>query len=215
MSDDSAPMHASVLRLSRGDVKALKITDAYSLHRVVYDLFDDIRSEQQKQASVTSGILYADKGGDFNNRLILMLTDRPPNPAPAFGEVESKIIGEGFLQHNRYAFEVTVNPGKRDNQSGKIVAVRGREAIAEWFIDRGEKSWGFKVNPNNLQIEKMSVQTFKKDGQTVTHGSATLKGELQVIDREQFSQSFRQGIGRGRAFGFGLLQIVPLSSIFS
>lgn len=215
MSDDSVSMHASVLRLSRGDVKALKITDAYSLHRVVYDLFDDVRSEQQKQASVTSGILYADKGGDFNSRLILMLADRPPNPAPAFGEVESKIIGEQFLQHNRYAFEVTVNPGKRDNQSGKIVAVRGREAIAEWFIDRGEKSWGFKVNPNNLQIEKMSVQTFKKDSQTVTHGSATLKGELQVTDREQFSQSFRQGIGRGRAFGFGLLQIVPLSSIFS
>lgn len=215
MIEDSTSMHASVLRLSRGDVKALKITDAYSLHRVVYDLFDDIRSEQQKHASVTSGILYADKGGDFNNRLILMLTDRQPNPAPAYGEVESKTIGEQFLQHNRYAFEVTVNPSKRDNQSGKIVAVRGREAIAEWFIERGEKSWGFTVNPNNLQIEKMSVQTFKKDSQTVTHGSATLKGELQVIDSEQFSQSFRQGIGRGRAFGFGLLQIVPLSSTFS
>ncbi|NOU14960.1 MAG: hypothetical protein HOO92_13515, partial [Methylococcaceae bacterium] len=49
MSDDSISMHASVLRLSRSDVKALKITDAYSLHRVVYDLFDDVRSEQQKQ----------------------------------------------------------------------------------------------------------------------------------------------------------------------
>jgi len=215
MIEDSTPMHASVLRLSRGDVKALKITDAYSLHRVVYDLFDDVRSEQQKHASVTSGILYADKGGDFNNRLILMLADRPPNPAPAFGEVESKTIATQFLQHNRYAFEVTVNPGKRDSKTGKIVAVRGREAIAEWFIERGEKSWGFKINPNNLQTEKMSVQTFKKDGQTVTHGSATLKGELQVTDREQFSQSFRQGIGRGRAFGFGLLQIVPLSSTFS
>jgi len=40
-----------------------------------------------------------------------------------------------------------------------------------------------------------------------------LKGELYVIDSEQFKQSFRQGIGRGRAFGFGLLQIVPLASV--
>lgn len=206
-------MYAAVLRLSRNDVKALKITDAYSLHRVVYDLFEDVRTQPQKQASLPSGILYADKGGDFNSRLILMLADRPPNPAPEHGEVESKTIGAVFLQHHRYAFEVTVNPGKRDKQTGKIVAVRGREAITAWFIDRAEKSWGFKVNPINLQIEKMSVQTFKKDGQIVTHGSATLKGELQVIDREQFDQSFRQGIGRGRAFGFGLLQIVPLSSI--
>lgn len=210
MSSDSTTLYAGVLRLSRSDVKALKVTDAYSLHRVVYDLFDDVRSEQQKQASVPSGILYADKGGDFNSRVILMLANRPPNLAPEFGKVESKTISEHFLQHNRYAFEVTVNPGKRDKQSGKIVAVRGREAITGWFIERAEKSWGFKVNPDNLQIEKMAVQTFKKDGQTVTHGSTTLKGELQVTDREQFSQSFRQGIGRGRSFGFGLLQIVAL-----
>ncbi len=217
MTDNSTTLYAGVLRLSRSDVKALKITDAYSLHRVVYDLFDDVRSEQQKQASIPSGILYADKGGDFNSRLILMLANRPPNLAPEFGKVESKTISEHFLQHNRYAFEVTVNPGKRDKQTGKIVAVRGRDAITGWFIERAEKSWGFNVNPDNLpieklnlQIDKLAVQTFKKGGQTVTHGSATLKGELQVTDREQFSQSFRQGIGRGRAFGFGLLQIVPL-----
>jgi CRISPR system Cascade subunit CasE len=59
----------------------------------------------------------------------------------------------------------------------------------------------------------MAVQTYKKDCQLVTHGSATLKGELYVTDSEQFKQSFRQGIGRGRAFGFGLLQIVPLASV--
>jgi CRISPR system Cascade subunit CasE len=203
-------MYAGLLRLSRSDVKALKITDAYSLHRVVYDLFDDVRSEQQKQASIPIGILYADKGGDFNSRLILMLANRPPNPAPEFGEVESKTISEHFLQHNRYAFEATINPGKRDKRTGKIVAVRGREAITGWFIERAEKSWGFNVNDNNLRIEKMAVQSFKKDDQAVTHGSATLKGELYVTDRAQFGQSFRQGIGRGRAFGFGLLQIVPL-----
>ena len=114
------------------------------------------------------------------------------------------------MQHNRYAFQVTVNPSKRDKQTGKTVAVRGRNGIAAWFVERAEQSWGFKINPNNLLIEKMSVQTFTKDGQTVTHGSASLKGELYVSDRTQFLQSFRQGIGRGRAFGFGLLQIVPL-----
>jgi CRISPR system Cascade subunit CasE len=206
-------LYAAVLRLSRHDVKTLKITDAYSLHRVVYDLFEDVRSNQQKQASLPSGILYADKGGDFHSRRILMLANRQPNLTPDHGEVECKVINAAFLQYPRYAFEVTVNPSKRDKQTGKIIAVRGREAITGWFIERAEKSWGFKVNPNNLQIEKMAVQTFKKDGQIVTHGSATLKGELYVADHEKFKQSFRQGIGRGRAFGFGLLQIVPLAPL--
>ena len=66
-------MIASVLHLSRADVKALKITDAYSLHIAVYSLFDDIRTENEKQKSVPSGILYADKGGDFHGRKILLL----------------------------------------------------------------------------------------------------------------------------------------------
>ena len=56
-------MIASVLHLTRADVKALKITDTYSLHRVVYSIFDDIRSDSQKTQSVSSGILYADIRG--------------------------------------------------------------------------------------------------------------------------------------------------------
>ena len=203
-------LYAAVLRLSRGDIKALKITDAYSLHRVIYDLFDDIRSEQQKLESHSSGILYVDKGGDFKHRVILILANRQPNLRPAYGEVEYKIIHDDFLQHQHYAFEVTVNPSKRDNKTSKIIPIRERENIAKWFIDRAPNSWGFTVNPANLQVEKLAVQTFTKNDRKVTHGSATLKGVLKVNNTEQFIQSFQHGIGRGRAFGFGLLQIVKL-----
>lgn len=203
--------YASVLRLSRTDLNTLKIKDAYGLHKVVYGLFEDVRSDAEKQGSAPSGIVFADKGGDFNTRQILMLSNRKPHQTPQFGQVEIRPINSGFLAHEHYAFEVTVNPGKRDNQTGKIVPVRGREAIAQWFLERAEKSWGFRVGPDNLQIDKISVQVFEKSGKTITHGCATLKGELTVIDRDRFRQSFTQGIGRGRAFGFGLLQIVPLT----
>lgn len=212
MSEDIVA-YASVLRLGRADIKILSIKDAYSLHKVVYGLFEDVRSDEEKQASNSSGIVYADKGGDFNTRQILMLSDRKPHQTPQFGEVQTKPIHAGFLAHERYAFETTLNPGKRDKQTGKIVPIRGREAIELWFKTRAPESWGFSVNPEKLEIGQMSVQTFEKSGQTITHGSASLKGELIVTNRENFIQSFKQGIGRGRAFGFGLLQIVPLDSI--
>lgn len=204
--------YASVLRLSRADQNTLKIRDAYGLHKVVYGLFADVRSDAEKQGSAPSGIIYADKGGDFNTRQVLMLSNRKPHQTPQFGKVETKPIRAAFLAHDHYAFEVTVNPGKRDNQTGKIVPIRGREAIAQWFLERAPESWGFRVHPDNLQIDKISVQVFEKSGMTITHASATLKGELTVIDRDRFRQSFTQGIGRGRAFGFGLLQIVPLTA---
>lgn len=202
--------YASVLRLSRADIKILNIKDAYALHKVVYGLFEDVRSDAEKQASVPSGIVYADKGGDFNSRQILMLSNRRPHQTPQFGIVETKVIHSDFLLHERYAFEITLNPGKRDNQTGKLIPICGREAIEQWFKVRAPESWGFGVNAENLHTGKISVQTFEKAGKTITHGSAELKGELTVVDRNRFIQSFTQGIGRGRAFGFGLLQIVPV-----
>lgn len=202
--------YASVLKLSRADVKTLKIKDAYTLHKVVYGLFDDVRSDAEKQASTASGIVYADKGGDFNTRQILMLSNRKPHQTPQFGEVQSKPIHADFLTHERYAFDITLNPTKRDKQTGKVVAIRGRDDIAAWLVARAPQSWGFAVNTEHLQVGQISVQMFEKDGKSVTHGSATLKGELTVTDRNRFIQSFTSGIGRGRAFGFGLLQIVPL-----
>lgn len=205
--------YASVLRLSRADMKILNIKDAYALHKVVYGLFEDVRSDAEKQTSTASGIVYTDKGGDFNTRQILLLSNRKPHQTPQFGEVSTKSIHSDFLTHERYAFEITLNPGKRDKQTGKVVPIRGREGIEQWFKERAPKSWGFSVNPRNLQTNKISVQVFEKMGKTITHGSATLQGELTVIDRDRFCQSFTQGIGRGRAFGFGLLQIVSLPKI--
>ena len=205
--------YASVLHLSRSDIKTLKIKDAYSLHKAVYGLFEDVRSDAEKKTSMPSGIVYADKGGDFNKRQILMLSDRKPHQTPQFGEVQTKSIPENFLASDHYAFEVTLNPGKRDKKTGKIVPIRGREAIEKWFLERAPQSWGFSVNPENLQTGQISVQVFEKADRTITHGSATLKGELTITDRDRFTQSFTQGIGRGRTFGFGLLQIAPLATI--
>jgi CRISPR system Cascade subunit CasE len=203
-------MIASALHLSRADVKALKMTDAYSLHRVVYDLFDDIRSAEDKQKSIPSGILYADQGGDFNGRKILLLSNRQPN-LPEHGELTMKKIADSFLAYEHYRFEVVVNPTLRENQSRKIIALRTREEIAAWFIDKAPH-WGFAISPDHLEVREIEVKRFekKKGGQTITQGQAHLFGRLAVTDQAKFVQSFQNGIGRGRAFGCGLLQIVPI-----
>lgn len=201
-------MIASVLRLSRSECTALKIQDAYSIHRVVYDLFPKIGEE-------TRDFLYADKGGDFNARSILLLSKRPP-VAPGIGTLESKIIPAAFLTHERYAFEVRMNPTKREKASRTTVAIRGnkatglrqRDALAEWFAQK-TLNFGFTVDEASLIVTDVGIQRFEKGGNTVTHGKATFIGKLHVKDRAQFIKSFEEGIGRAKGFGFGLLQIVP------
>lgn len=206
-------MIASVLHLDRTAMQALKVTDPYSLHRVVYGLYPDVRDEEAKTASQSSGILWADQGGDIRGRKILLLADRAPSEQAegGYGQVQSRPIGAGFLDHACYRFKVIVNPTRRDSASGKLLPVKGREAIADWFAERAPTSWGFSITPECLQVDRIEVLQFKDKAQRpVTLAQAHISGQLQVLERAQFQKSFAQGIGRGRSFGCGLLQIVPL-----
>lgn len=205
-------MFASVLCLDRASVKVLRITDAYSLHRVVYSLYEDVRDASQKQKSLPSGILYADKGGDVRGRKILMLANRKPRDSVdgQHGEVSTKPIPDNFLEYEHYLFKVIVNPTRRENVSRKLVAVRGRDAVFKWFADRAPNSWGFQVSMDHLQVDRIDVLQFKdKQQRQITISQAHVSGVLRITEKNQFNQSFRQGIGRGRTYGCGLLQIVP------
>lgn len=207
-------MIASVLHLDRRAVKALRITDPYSLHRVVYSLYPDVRSDTDKSQSRASGILYADQGGDRHGRKILMLADRQPaqRVEEHYGEVHCKPLPDGFLDHAHYRFKVIVNPTRRDGASRKLIAVRGRDAIADWFSERSTSSWGFSIDRAQLQVDRIDVLQFAdKHQRRVTIAQAHIRGLLHVGDPEQFQRSFVRGIGRARAYGCGLLQIVPVT----
>ena len=150
-------MIAGVLELSWRDIRELRVTDPYSVHRVIYSLFPDERTPEQKNAHQPAGFLYADKGGDKVSRRILFLSNREPLE-PAYGTVRTRCIPDKFLQHDAYAFEVVVNPTRR-SVNGNLVPIKQREDIRTWFESR-TASWGFRC----LQTEvlEVNVQQFRK-----------------------------------------------------
>lgn len=201
-------MIASVLRLSRSDFMKIKdsnngVFDTYTIHKIVYSLFP-------KEDENTRSFLFAYKGGDFNEKRILILSKNNPLN-PEIGTIESQNIPVDFLKQDYYGFEVLVNPVKRDSKSGKMIAVRGKENIAAWFVEKS-KSLGFEVLENSLSVSDTNVLQFTKDNKKVTLGKALCVGRLKVTDRELFIKTFEDGIGKGKAFGFGLFQVVPLTN---
>jgi CRISPR system Cascade subunit CasE len=210
-------LFASMLCLDRMAHRRLKITDPYSLHRVVYSLFEDVRDEAGKRTSVSSGILYADRGGDRRERRVLLLSDREPRlPLSDDGmKIETRPLPSAFLAFDAYRFQIIVNPTRR--AGGKTVPVKGRDAIAVWFCERAPINWGFEVARDTIQTERIEVSQFTgKDGDPsapITLMRAHLTGSLRVTDRTLFQSAFRRGIGRGHAFGCGLLQLSPPSLI--
>ena len=147
-------MIASALKLNRADCKALDIKDAYSIHRIVYSLFP-------KQDSETRDFLFADKGGDWNCRQVLILSERKP-ASPEFGEIESREIPESFLRWDNYGFEVIVNPTQRNGPSKKTTPIRGMENLHKWFI-RKAPALGFEVEPESLQVTRIGLKRFDKN----------------------------------------------------
>lgn len=191
--------------LSFQDCKALRITDSYSLHRVVYSLFPDVRDGE----SGPSGILFTDKGAHKGMRRLLIVSDRSPLK-PEHGTLKWHELKPTFLDFPQYRFECVLNPVRKSAETGRREPVRGRNAVAEWFINKAP-SCGFELDEASLQVVDITVDSFDKGGHTVTLSKARLSGILTVTDRERFAHSVAHGIGHGKAFGCGLLQIAPLA----
>lgn len=193
-------MIASVLYLGPGDIKRAEISDAYSIHKVIYSLFPGSKRT----------FLYYDQGGDNRSRKILIVSKHQPED-PEYGTLESKAVPTNFLQQDHYAFHIRLNPVKSESQSRKRIAIIGEDALREWFVDRSPE-WGFHTAMKALEITATGVQSIERAQRKIVHNVAEFRGLLSVSDRETFIRSFESGIGKAKAFGFGLLQIRPIKN---
>lgn len=187
------------------DAAALRkenIRDDYSIHRLVYSLFP---LEQER-----SRFLYADKGSVRGGRLLLVLSEKEPN-VPEYVTSATTIISENFFRFSDYRFEIDLNPVKKEKESGKRRAVTGQLDLLNWFVAHSEK-WGFQADTRSLEVSIKPVRQFSKDGTVCTFNHAFFRGRLHVTDPGKFRESFFAGLGHGKAFGFGLLQLLPISN---
>lgn len=190
------------------DAAALRkgnIRDDYSIHRLVYSLFP---LEQER-----SRFLYADKGSVRGGRLLLVLSEKEPN-VPEYLTSATTIISENFFRFSDYRFEIDLNPVKKEKESGKRRAVTGQLDLLNWFVAHSGK-WGFQADTHSLEVSAKPTRQFSKGGTVCTFNHAFFRGRLHVTDQEKFRESFFAGLGHGKAFGFGLLQLRPISNATS
>ena len=191
-------MFLSKIHLNLFDMRKEQIRDDYSVHRFVYSLFP-VRNTSRR-------ILYADLGPVPGGRTILVLSDEEPKPAEYIHSC-TQIVSDQFLSFADYRFQVFLNPVRKDPSSGKRLPVRDR--LDEWFCAHALK-WGFEVNRDYLEVFTRPTRTFSKSGSVATFHRVDFSGRLHVTDPDLFRQSFSAGLGHGKAFGFGLLQLSPV-----
>ena len=96
----------------------------------------------------------------------------------------------------------------------RVELYREEEQIA--WLGRKAEAHGFrllavKVNrdvPNLNTIPESKIKSRRSDTEKpVTFGSVLFEGRLAVTDADRFCEALVQGIGSGKAYGFGLLSI--------
>lgn len=185
------------IKFSPRDVKNNKIYEHLGLHRIIYKIF-----------AGHDRVLYADKGIQSGFRKVVVLSDKAPENNDFY--METKTIPDAFFKLGAYRFQIDINPVKRNKESRKLVPITNYDEIASWFADKAKK-WGFETAASALTVNSISAIKFQKnDGNIVTINSANISGTIKVTDEELFIKSFRDGLGRAKAYGQGLLQLMPM-----
>lgn len=165
--------------------------------------------------------------------LLLLSEDKPDlvHVIDQFGTgkpAESKDY-EQFLQRiqpgSRWQFRLTVNPTRSKmwldedemapRKRGKVQACSIISDQKMWLQERAEPH-GFSLEEGSFDVTNSHWIRFKKgkESRTVSLLSVTYEGVLQITDAEKFCQLLTGGIGRGKAYGLGLMTVMSAERIY-
>ncbi len=159
--------------------------------------------------------------------LLLLSEDRPDlagitaqfGPAEGAGAAETRDytpLLQRITPGSTWQFRLTANPTKSCSAPGAAAArgaVRAHctvEYQRQWLLQRAEKH-GFALTPDSFTVTASRWLQFAKGGdrrRPVTLLSVTYEGVLQVTDPQAFCQMLSQGLGRGKAYGLGLMTVM-------
>lgn len=167
------------------------------------------------------------KGQDF----LLVLSQDKPN---IIGLSEYGIEGtaevkeyDSFLARLKKSellrFRLTANPTysvSLPGQRGKVYAHVTVAQQMQWLIGKANAN-GFELVPNAPIADESPTLAFditqrdrpilrRKKGRTVHLSRVTYEGLLKITDLPRFHSALVHGIGREKAFGMGLMTVIPV-----
>ena len=93
------------------------------------------------------------------------------------------------------------------------VAIDREETYREWLAVELEKAGARLVEATltsfQLGRQHRRTQSEKRAGARTSHPEASFEGVLEVTEPALFSDGLARGLGRHRAFGFGMMLLKP------
>ncbi len=148
--------------------------------------------------------------------------DELDNPAVKRVDESYDALGKG----RRLRFRLRANPTRRlpllienrtGKERGKRVEIFGEADQLAWLArkasEHGFRLEAARVNPNvanaRANPEGKVIGWRDRSKPPMKFGSALFEGVLEITDAEAFKRTLAEGIGSGKAYGFGLLSVAP------
>jgi len=189
------------IEIGKTQAARAKLSDSYAWHAALWSAFPGHDGEKRDFLFRVD-----DRRAHFQG---LLLSWQEP-VMPAWGSWEPKQIAPTFLDHGMYRFQLKANPTMRRNSDRRRLGIYAEPRLRDWVVRKAEGS-GFEIADRTLVIGSPVAETFLRNGHRGKHVSVDFGGVLSVTDRERFRRAFAKGIGSAKAFGFGLLALVPIS----
>lgn len=116
---------------------------------------------------------------------------------------------------DKWRFRLTANPTKsvsdqKNEKRGKVLAHITADFQKNWLVERAEKN-GFFVTDDSFDIVQSKwIRFYKKGSKAISLISVTYEGILEVTEADLFKNALTNGIGRGKAYGMGLLTVMKV-----
>ena len=158
------------------------IGDDYRIHQKVRELFPGDQRVLFQQSDDVITVISANK---------------------PVGDLATKEVDESvFVSGSKFAFTARLNPAKRDIKTRKKIPI-DNDAMKPW-IERQLNKIGADVK---FQYVKEGMRRSLKQNKTVSFISVLCFGFLTIKDTDIFVEALKKGIGSGKGFGFGLLNV--------
>jgi CRISPR system Cascade subunit CasE len=209
------------------------LADCHNLHRTIMSAFPQADGAAAREEF---GVLFRVDTGRGGKVFLLVQSRLEPDwsrlPEDYLLETDGNPACKPVLSHyagletgQRLLFRLLANPTKRVSARnteedarwrGKRIELRREEDQIAWLRRRGESA-GFRLLAARVNRDVPNVQTTPRpktsgwrEKSRLSFGSALFNGELEITDAAAFRQSLSDGVGSGKAYGFGLLSIAPI-----
>lgn len=118
-------------------------------------------------------------------------------------------LGDRTSVGSQVRFMIRANPVRRNSGSNRRVPITDEQEMLDWMIRSLSPALEVEREEHSglpeLMLDREPVVKVEPRG--IFFNSASFWGSARITDAERFQTMVAEGVGRGRAFGLGLLQV--------